>query len=427
MSMKAPKLESTIIVKPPPNDLVIGATNHAVVGTELVAVPVNGNFFKDYIFQVAQSDKPFDRPPFDGLRAFASGIGVNALSSMSDGVVGVSEASDKSGVVGINDGNVGVFGRGSLIGVSGNSSRRGNGVEGDSRLGNGVLGRSNSGSGVVGQSDSNSGVSGTSNSGVGVAGGSEGNDGVVGTSNGGAGVRGQAATGVGVYGLSTSGDGVRGDGLIGVVGHAKPIGGRSGVGVEGSATGGIGVQGGTGDGIAVSGVAGLKGVGVLGASSDPRFPGRHGTAGVFLGALIVHGAKSAAVPYPDGSHRLLYSLESPESWFEDFGEGRLKDGKGKINLDPDFAKVIKTDKFHVFMTSYGDSRGLYVTNRTSKGFEVREQQGGKSSLTFSYRVVAKRKDIEGKRLAKVTLPPVPSLPKERKPPTRKTRSKTAKK
>jgi hypothetical protein len=401
------------------DDLTAGQTNHEQSGFELVADPnEDGKFGGNYILQVVLSDGLFSSTPqIDGVKALVrDGRGVHGHSIENDGVVGTSGASNKSGVVGINDKNVGVSGSGSVAGVLGNSSG-GNGVEGDSSLGVGVLGKSNTGNGVVGLSDSDSGVSGTSNSGVGVAGGSEGNDGVVGTSNAGAGVKGQAATGVGVYGLSTSGDGVRGDGLIGVVGHAKPIGGRSGVGV----------QGGAGDGIAVSGVAGLKGVGVLGASSDPRFPGRHGTAGVFLGALIVHGAKSAAVPYPDGSHRLLYSLESPESWFEDFGEGRLKDGKGKINLDPDFAKVVKTDKFHVFMTSYGDSRGLYVTNRTSKGFEVREQQGGKSSLTFSYRVVAKRKDIEGKRLAKVTLPPVPSLPKERKPPTRKTRSKTAKK
>jgi hypothetical protein len=146
-----------------------------------------------------------------------------------------------------------------------------------------------------------------------------------------------------------------------------------------------------------------------------------GLAGLFDGDIRVTGVKGAVVPHPDGSHRLLSAIESPESWFEDFGEGQLKDGKVKIQLDPDFAKVVKTDKYHVFVTSYRDSHGLYVTNRTNKGFEVREQRGGKSSLTFSYRIVARRKDIEGKRLAKVTLPPLPSLAQERKPSTRKSK------
>jgi hypothetical protein len=40
---------------------------------------------------------------------------------------------------------------------------------------------------------------------------------------------------------------------------------------------------------------------------------------------------------------------------------------------------------------------------------VREQQGGKSNLRFSYRIVAKRKDIDGERLAKITLPKAPAI------------------
>ena len=60
----------------------------------------------------------------------------------------------------------------------------------------------------------------------------------------------------------------------------------------------------------------------------------NGVAGAYAGAFygpvivggnftVVGGAKSAAVPHPDGSHRRLYCVESPESWFEDFGEAEL--------------------------------------------------------------------------------------------------------
>ena len=48
-----------------------------------------------------------------------------------------------------------------------------------------------------------------------------------------------------------------------------------------------------------------------------------------------------------------------------------------------------------------------MSNQNPAGFEVREKKGGTSSLAFSYRVVAKRKDIAAPRLEKVTVPPAP--------------------
>ncbi len=51
-----------------------------------------------------------------------------------------------------------------------------------------------------------------------------------------------------------------------------------------------------------------------------------GYAARFDGPVLVNGtftaiggSKSPAVPHPDGSHRRLYCVESPESWFEGFG------------------------------------------------------------------------------------------------------------
>lgn len=56
----------------------------------------------------------------------------------------------------------------------------------------------------------------------------------------------------------------------------------------------------------------------------------------------------------------------------------------------------------VFLTPGADTRGLFVTHQGPNGFEVRECQGGTSSIPFTYRVVTKRKDIEGKRFARVS-------------------------
>src|SRR5262249_11658301 len=103
--------------------------------------------------------------------------------------------------------------------------------------------------------------------------------------------------------------------------------------------------------------------------------------------------KNAVVPFPDGTHRLLHCMESPEHWFEDFGAAKLKRGRALVKIDANFAKVIKRGDYRVFVTPEGDCRGLYVRRKQAASFEVRELAGGKSSVAFSYRIVGRRKDI----------------------------------
>jgi hypothetical protein len=123
---------------------------------------------------------------------------------------------------------------------------------------------------------------------------------------------------------------------------------------------------------------------------------------------VVGGAKSAAVLHPDGSHRRLYCVESPESWFEDFGEAALVCGETSIALDPDFASVVDASKYHVFLTGYDGRSDLSVSDRSPDGFRVRGSEGAEG--TFSWRVVARRKDIAGARLERVEIPKEPALP-----------------
>src|SRR5262245_18457201 len=94
-------------------------------------------------------------------------------------------------------------------------------------------------------------------------------------------------------------------------------------------------------------------------------------------------------------------MESPELWFEDFGTAKLKRGRAVVKLDADFATVITRD-CRVFLTSEGDCRGLFVRRKTAASFEVRELMGGASYVSFSYRIVGKRKDIKvQRRFAKI--------------------------
>ena len=98
-------------------------------------------------------------------------------------------------------------------------------------------------------------------------------------------------------------------------------------------------------------------VGVIGFSTNNigalGFTTTGGFAGFFLGNLAVTGTKSAVVPFPDGTQRALYCMESPELWFEDFGAAKLKDGRAVVKLDADFAKVIQRGDYKVFLAPFG--------------------------------------------------------------------------
>jgi hypothetical protein len=108
---------------------------------------------------------------------------------------------------------------------------------------------------------------------------------------------------------------------------------------------------------------------------------------------------------------------------EDFGAAKLEVGRAVVKLDIDFAKVVTLNEYHVFVTPSDDCRGLCVRNKTATSFEVCELAGGKSSVAFSYRIVARRKDIkEHQRFAKIdtrlTLPATAARPPRKRAPTR---------
>jgi hypothetical protein len=98
-----------------------------------------------------------------------------------------------------------------------------------------------------------------------------------------------------------------------------------------------------------------------------------------------------------------YSMQSPENWMEDFGSGTLARGAAVVQIDPAFAETVsETADYHVFITPNGDSKGLYVTHKTATSFEVHESGGGTASMSFDYRIVAKRRGFEAQRMADVT-------------------------
>jgi hypothetical protein len=113
-----------------------------------------------------------------------------------------------------------------------------------------------------------------------------------------------------------------------------------------------------------------------------------------LGNFGCTGTKSSIADI-DNEQRTLYAIESPDVWFEDFGSAQLSKGAVTVQVDALFVQSVNLNMdYHVFLTPLGDCNGLYVTDKTATGFEVRELGSGTSNVSFDYCIAAKRAGYE---------------------------------
>lgn len=116
------------------------------------------------------------------------------------------------------------------------------------------------------------------------------------------------------------------------------------------------------------------------------------SAGVVSG-IVSSGPKNTVIKDAEGNNRLLYCTESPEVLFQDFGTGQLENGATHISLDQVLTHAIFVDAKHplkVFIQLEGECNGVFVTNKSATGFDVKELQGGKSNVPFTWQIVASR-------------------------------------
>lgn len=286
--------------------------------------------------------------------------------------------------------------------------------------------------------------------------------GVLGKDNSGgynaAGVWGIAKYGTGVIGEVLEDGSGNGVGVLGEVGTGLGVVGSTyeGYGVEGTALGlGIGVVGKTTDSES-SAIVGISTVGNAIFANAPGFTaleaagGGRAPQGYVIPTLLIYlngqgptdlieayagptdvmslddtgNLHITGLLYTAGScsngcavggktvHRVVsYAPSESQRSMEDFGKGQVVNGQASVRLDPAFANVIdRQSDYLVFLTPEGDSRGLYVTDKTHSGFSVRENQGGRSTLAFDYRIVAKPFADASKRLPMIELPKKPAPP-----------------
>lgn len=160
---------------------------------------------------------------------------------------------------------------------------------------------------------------------------------------------------------------------------------------------------------------GAPGIGVYGGSvstdiaSHGNLTGVYGYSndgyGVFSdGTLGSSGPIVSLAATSDFGSRAVYGVQATGNWFEDFGTARLAGGEATVAIDPVFAQTVNlSEAYHVFLTPLGDA-ALYVAEKTSVGFTVRARGGSDGDISFDYRIVAKRRGHEKKRLETVEDP-----------------------
>ncbi len=255
----------------------------------------------------------------------------------------------------------------------------------------GVYGTSVDADGVHGVSSTTNGNSGTS--GISTA-----------TSGQGHGVYGRSSNGQGVYGTSSSNNGVEG--------HSTGSGGSGVAGIQRETSSG------SGDGVYSESADTTNFYEALEAKADSSntyiFEGFNASTNglctidynatlACTGGALVKNVRTRHTN-ADGRHVLAYAAESATATIEDVGTARMVGGVANVTIDPAFASVMDRKWYYVFLTPLGDTRGLYVSEKTASAFQVRESEGGRSRLEFDYRIVAHPLDAKNDRL-----PAAPSM------------------
>jgi hypothetical protein len=278
-------------------------------------------------------------------------------------------------------------------------------VSGSNRYGAGVLGKSTYQDGVVGVAYHNDAVAGfthnpsrTYKARSGVFGwdlssdGGTGNLGVGGLSGNGTGVEGASSVGTGVFGTSTHGFGVLAESAGSVA-----VSAASGLG---STVQTIQAIGGTHDDTSGYTLATYDAISqaMFWVDNDGN---AHVANHLFTGGRCRHGCSAK---------RLVetYAPRQSEPTVEDIGEGRLVGGVARVAIDPAFANLIDTGApYVVFVSPEGPNLGLYIAQKGPTGFTVMENPGGRSTVPFGYRIVARPYGDKARRLPAIDASQMP--------------------
>jgi hypothetical protein len=260
---------------------------------------------------------------------------------------------------------------------------------------------SGSGEGVFGSATSTDGISASASKfgGIGAqavdSSGSANNFGIYGKSPHGTGVVGTSSSGVGLVALSSAGIGLFAQ--TGTSGSALAVKRTSTY--ETALVGGLNAKGDVLD------------VGQKNGTMSLRVTS--GGTGYVTGFVFTQGTcHTGCARTRDGDEVRVtsYAPRESEPTISFDGEAQLVRGAARVVLDPSIGdNADKKAGYAVFLTPEGSSQGLHVSAKSPHGFSVVENAGGRSTLAFAYRVVAKASGAPLSRLPVVSIAPLPHL------------------
>jgi hypothetical protein len=222
--------------------------------------------------------------------------------------------------------------------------------------------------------------------------GGTGNFGVLGSSSNGVGVQGQSTNNGGVIALSTNNSAIYSQSNAGRAIDARNVSGDTLQAVQ--------AVGGTSDGTGYN-------FATFNSSLTAMFYVTNAGTAVLHGQLFTGGSCNTGCA-KHGNSVLSYTPRESVPTMEDVGVGQLVNGQAYVRLDPAFANVIdRHSNYMVIVTPDGPSRGLYVSNKSAAGFAVSENLGGRSTLAFDYRIVAKPYGTGAARLPMINATQMP--------------------
>lgn len=122
--------------------------------------------------------------------------------------------------------------------------------------------------------------------------------------------------------------------------------------------------------------------------ASPSNPGLY-VAGTFYAT----GTKSSVVPTSRGVEP-LYAVESPQVEFVASGTAQLANGQSQVTFDRLFREAISREiPLRIILTPKDTWTGLYVTEKSYQGFEVRAV-GGAMNAEFDWLAIGRRKGYE---------------------------------
>jgi hypothetical protein len=110
-------------------------------------------------------------------------------------------------------------------------------------------------------------------------------------------------------------------------------------------------------------------------------------------------AVSEIIPTETHGRITMTCPESPEYWYIDYGTVKMLDGKAHIELDPILIYICVIDDNNpikvICQHNMEYCNGVAVINKTDKGFDIVEMNGGTHSGEIDFQIVAKPKTLYG--------------------------------